>query len=108
MSAPPRQPPAESPQAWPVATRMRPIDVLLLSACCGLAAGWFEVGTRVSCRVIEPSGRLYQMSRHFVWLAPLSNLCLFLGLGFILAIFARLWPRGGGWLGPRILCALAI
>ena len=64
-----------------------PRDVLLLSAWCGLAAGWLEVGTRVLCRSIDPTNRLYLMSRHFVWLVPLSNLMLFFGHGS---------PPGGG------------
>ena len=46
----------------------------MLSAWCGLAAGLLEVGTRVLCRAINPTDRLYLMSRHFVWLTPLANL----------------------------------
>ena len=34
--------------------RLGPLDVLVLSAWCGLAAGWLEVGTRVLCRAIHP------------------------------------------------------
>ena len=53
----------------------------MLSIWCGLAAGWLEVGTRVLCRSINPTNRLYLMSRHFVWLTPLTNLLLFSGCG---------------------------
>ena len=60
------------------------MDVLVLSAWCGLAAGLLEVGTRVLCRAIDPTKRLYLMSRHFVWLTPLVNLLVFLGLGLLL------------------------
>lgn len=63
---------------------------------------------RVVCRAIEPAGRLYRMSRHFVWLTPLANMLVFLALGLLLAVLTRLWPRLGSWLGPRIFCALAI
>src|SRR5689334_10391148 len=58
--------------------RLGPIDIFLFSAWSGLAAGLVEVGTRVLTRSVSPHGRLYMMSRHFVWLAPLSTLLLFL------------------------------
>ena len=88
--------------------RLWALEVLQLSAWCGLAAGWLEVGTRVLCRSINPTNRLYLMSRHFVWLVPLTNLLLFLGVGCLLALATRLWPRRGGWLSPRLLCAGAM
>ena len=88
--------------------RLAALDVLVLSAWCGLAAGLLEVGTRVLCRTIDPTERLYEMSRHFVWLTPLANLLVFLALGFCLAGITRFWPRFGGWLGPRLLTALAM
>ena len=74
----------------------------------GLSAGLLEVGTRVLCRAIDPTGRLYLMSRHFVWLTPLANMLLFFGLGLLLGGHHRAWPRLGGWLSLRLLCALAI
>src|SRR5438132_7583018 len=83
--------------------RLGPVEVFMLSAWCGLAAGLLEVGMRVLCRSIDPTDRLYLMSRHFVWLAPLSNLLLFCGMGSVLAVATRLWPRHGGWLCPRII-----
>ncbi len=48
------------------------------------------------------------MSRHFVWLAPLSNLLLFSGAGLILAVATRLRHRPGGWLSLRLVCFLAV
>ena len=51
---------------------------------------------------------MYSMSRHFVWVGPLSNLLLFIGLGLLLAMATKLWPRLGGWLGSRLVCSLAI
>src|SRR5262249_1623461 len=75
---------------------------------CGLAAGLLEVGARVLCRWITPTNRLYQMSRHFVWLAPLTYLLLFLMMGLFLAAVTRLWPRRGGWLSPRLIVACAV
>ena len=48
------------------------------------------------------------MTRHFIWLTPLANLLVFFGLGLLLALVTRLRPRMGGWLSPRLLCALAV
>ncbi len=48
------------------------------------------------------------MSRHFLWMAPLSNLLLFTGIGLFLALATKFWPRRGGWLFARLVCFLAI
>ncbi len=99
-------PPGTAPQAAP--SRFGPSDVLMLAASCGLTAGLLEVGTRVLCRSINPTKRLYQVSRHFIWLAPLTYLFFFLGIGIFLAAATRLWPRRGGWISPRLIMAAAI
>ena len=78
------------------------------SVWLGLSAGLLEAGTRVLCRAIDPTKRLYLMSRHFVWSAPLANMLLFFGLGLLLAGITKLWPRLGARLSPRLLCALAM
>ena len=83
-------------------------DVLILAAWSGLAAGLLEVGTRILCRWIYPTNRLYQVSRHFVWLAPLTYLVLFLAMGLVLAAITRLWPHRGGWLGRRLIVACTL
>ena len=107
--------PAEKMASLPVsargpvgARRLGPLGVWALSAWCGLAAGWLEVGTRVLCRSIDSTNRLYQMSRHFVWLVPLANLLLFVVVGTLLAVATKLWPRLGGWISPRILLTAAV
>ena len=82
---------------------LRAMDVLAWSVWLGLAAGLLEVGTRVLCRAIDPTNRLYLMSRHFVWLTPLANMLLFFGLGLLLAGITKFWPRSGGWLSLRLL-----
>ena len=87
--------------------RSGPRDVLILAAWCGLAAGWLEVATRFVCRYINPTNRLHQRSRHFVWAAPLTYLLLFLAMGLFLAVVTRLWPRRGGWLSRRLIVACA-
>jgi arylsulfatase A-like enzyme len=89
-------------------SRLGALDVLVLAFWCGLAAGLLEVCTRVLCRAINPVERLYLMSRHFVWLTPLTNLILFVGLGLCMAAMTRIWPRVGGWVGPRLICALSM
>jgi arylsulfatase A-like enzyme len=83
-------------------------NVLAWSIWFGLSAGLLEVATRVLCRAVDPTKRLYLMSRHFVWLIPLANMLFFLALGLLLAGITKLWPRLGAWLSPRLLCALAI
>jgi arylsulfatase A-like enzyme len=88
--------------------RLGPIDVLLLAAWCGLAAGWLEVGTRVLLKHVIVTGRMYLLSRQFVWLVPLSNLLLFLVAGLILALATKLRPRPMGWLSPRLVFAAAL
>ena len=88
--------------------RLGAIDVLLLSAWCGLAAGELEVGARVISRSLSSTDRLYQMTRHFVWLVPSIDLMLFLGFGLFLAVATRLWPRRAGWLSPRLILAWAV
>ena len=92
-----------SAQTPALAGRVGPLSLLALSAWCGLAAGWLEVGTRVLCRSINPTNRLYMMSRHFVWLTPLANLLLFFGMGCLLALVTWLGLRRGGWISLRLL-----
>ena len=48
------------------------------------------------------------MSRHFVWLTPLVNLLLLIGMGMCLAVLTKLSPRVGGKIGPRMICAFTI
>jgi arylsulfatase A-like enzyme len=97
-----------SERARAVRQPMRARDLLLLSAWCGLATGLLEAGTRVLCRTIDPSQRLYIMSRHFIWMGPLSNLAFFVGIGLLLAVAIKLAPRAIGWFGPRLICACTI
>src|ERR1700722_12159724 len=84
------------------------LDVIVFSAWCGLAGGLLEVGTRILCRAIDPTKRLYLITRHFVWLTPLVNLLVFLCLGLCLAGLTKLLPRLGARLSPWLLCAIAV
>ena len=95
-------------QARLVRHRIGAADLFLLSAWGGLAAGLLEALARVICRAIDPSQRIYLVSRHFLWLGPLSNLLFFLALGLVLSLAVKLSPRAAGWLGPRLICACAL
>ena len=88
--------------------KLGPRDVLVLATGMGLLAGWLEVGTRILARAIDPTHRLYIMSRHYVWTVPVSNWLLFSSVGLLLAIASGCFPRAGSWLSPRILCAAAL
>ena len=100
--------PAAIRPARPAPPRLRPLDILILSAWCGLAGGLLEVAARVVSKRLLASNHLYLMSRHFVWLVPLSNLMLFVVLGVILTIAAMIWRRSGRWLGPRLILFLTM
>ena len=84
--------------------RLDPLNVLILSAWCGLAGGLLEVAARVLCRWIDPTNRLYGLSRHFIWLVPLSTLLFFAAMGSCLALGTKVWPRRGAWLSTRFVC----
>src|SRR5579864_1160925 len=86
--------------------RLGPWGTVALSAWFGLVAGLLEVLSKVICTVVGRSGRLYQMSRHFFWLIPVTNLLVFLGPGLLLAFFVWVSPRFGGWLSVRWMGAL--
>ncbi len=83
-------------------------ETLALAAWCGLLAGLLEVLTKVVCTAVGRTGRLYQVSRHFVWLIPVTNLLVFLVFGVFLALFVWMFPRFGRWFSRRWLGALAI
>ena len=87
---------------------LRLVSVLILSAWCGLLAGLLEVATIVIRKCLFDSNHLYGMSRHFVWMIPATNLCVFLALGVFGCVFAFVGPRRGHWLFLRVLCALTL
>ena len=92
-------------------TTAKPLNLgslLLLSAWCGLVAGLLEVATIVIRKRLFDSIQLYGMSRHFVWMIPAANLCVFLMLGGLGCVLLLAWPRRGRWLVKRVLCALAL
>ncbi len=92
----------------PAPGRVGRFPVLILSVWCGLVSGLLEVGTIVVRKRAFDPNHLYEMSRHFVWLIPLTNLCLFLALGVTLKLLARARPRRVDWLAPRLLGSLTL
>ena len=90
------------------ATELRLRDWLALSVWCGLVAGPIEVGAIVVRKSLVDLNQFYWISRHFVWLIPLTNLGIFLAVGVVLALLVLCWPRFG--LGPaaKLLCTLAL
>ena len=78
--------------------RLAPVDLVVLAASCGLAAGELEVAARFLHRTVGSTHQFFLMTRHFVWLIPLFDLALFLAAGAMLALAARRWPRRAGWL----------
>jgi arylsulfatase A-like enzyme len=89
----------------PAANRRELVALVCLSAWCGLVAGLFEVGTIVLRKQLFDPDRLYAMSRYFVGLIPVTNLCLFLALGCFGCIASLAKPHRGRWVLARLLCA---
>ncbi len=54
------------------------------------------------------SNRLYSMSRHFVWMIPLTNLVIFVALGVVFSLLVRGGYCRGRWLAVRLLAALTL
>ena len=73
------QHPAARPSG--VADRLAPLDLVVFSAWCGLAAGELEVIAQGAATNLSSTNRLYLMTRHFVWVVPLVDGLLFLGMG---------------------------
>jgi arylsulfatase A-like enzyme len=90
-------------QVWPGR-----LSFLLICAWCGVVAGLLEVGVIVVRKRAFDPDQLYKMSRHFVWLVPLSNLGVFLALAVIGGGIVVVWPGRGRIVFARILGALVL
>ncbi len=73
-----------------------------------MIAGLLESGAILARKNTLDPNQLLGMTRHFVWVIPLSNTIIFLALGLIAAPLALLWPRQVRWILLRALCALAL
>jgi arylsulfatase A-like enzyme len=82
--------------------------LLLLSVWCGLVAGLLEVATIVVRKHAVDPNRLYGMSRHFVWLIPLTNAVVFALFGLAGSLFHPVSRRVRAWLGTHGLGTLIL
>jgi arylsulfatase A-like enzyme len=89
-------------------TQLGAASLLAITCWSGLVAGVLEVGTFVIRKRLFDADQLFKTSHHFVWLVPLSNLCVFLSLGFVGCVIIVVWPRNGRWLFTRVLGALIL
>jgi arylsulfatase A-like enzyme len=85
----------------------RPRQIIVLSFWCGLVAGPLEVGAIVLRKHTIDLNQFYWMSRHFVWLIPLTNLFVFAGLGLVFSILA-LGGAASHRIAVRFLCTLTL
>jgi arylsulfatase A-like enzyme len=92
----------------PTGNRRQPISLIVLSAWCGLVAGLLEVGAIVMHKRFFDANQLYGLSRHFLWLIPLTNLAVFVVLGGFGCLVIWAWPSRGWWVFARALCALTM
>jgi arylsulfatase A-like enzyme len=83
--------------------RRKLLPWLLLCGWCGLVAGLLEVGATIARKQFFDFNRLYWTSRHFIWMVPLADLVVFLGLGMVLWLISRWLGRRGCWLANRML-----
>jgi arylsulfatase A-like enzyme len=84
------------------------LSIIVLSAWCGVVAGLLEVAAIVLRKQFFDPNHLLRMSRHFVWLIPLSNVCVFLTLGLLGGGVLLVGRHHGRWLFTRVLGALTV
>ena len=85
-----------------------PVALLGLAAWCGTVAGLLEVAAVVVRKRFFDSNHLLGMSRHFIWLVPLTDLLIFLLVGLVGCLVVILRPAGGRWAVARTLCVLTM
>ncbi len=87
---------------------MVPLRWLYVSVWCGLSAGLLEVATIVVRKHAVDPNHLYGMSRHFLWLIPITNAVVFGFAGLAGCLVCLAWPRRGAWVIARLLGALSL
>ncbi|MGC8643394.1 MAG: sulfatase [Isosphaeraceae bacterium] len=89
-------------------SRLGLLPLLLFWGWCGLWAGLLEVATTVLRKQVFDHDHFYRLSRHFVWLVPLSNVVVFLALGLLGCALTLIYPGRVRWLVARLLGALVL
>lgn len=90
-----------------------PLAVARLALLFGLLTGALELTQWLVRNRLSGGGALgtFQMSRHFYWMIPASNLAIFGAIGVVLGLFARVrpaWAAGAALAAMGFLCGLAI
>jgi len=90
-----------------------PFEVVALAVLFGLLTGGLELVQWLVRNAVTGGVSLgsFQMSRHFVWMIPASNLGVFLAAGFALGVLARFRPMWAALAAPLsfgFLCILAL
>ena len=88
--------------------RLGPLSFLVLSAWCGLASGLLELLAIVLRKQVFDNNHFYMMTRHFVWLVPLSNLVIFLVSGAVLWLLLGWGSCGRTALARRLLGTMTL
>ena len=84
------------------------IAILGLAGWCGMVAGLAEVGAVVARKKFFGTNHLLGMSRHFIWLVPLTDVLILLLAGLAGCLVVVLSPAGGRRAILRILGALTL
>ena len=88
--------------------RIGVVALLGLAAWCGTLAGLLEVAAVVARKRFFDTNHLLGMSRHFIWLVPLTDLLLLVLVGLAGCLIVTLRPGAGRWSVARALCALTV
>src|SRR4051794_26758519 len=89
-------------------SRLGPVALLGLSAWSGMLAGLLEVAAFVARKRFFDTNQLLSMSRHFLWLVPLTDLLILLLAGLAGCLVVMLRPAGGRRAVARTLCVLTL
>jgi arylsulfatase A-like enzyme len=94
----------EDRRSWRLAAAR---GVLGRAAWFGLVVGLAELGLVLGQkRLRDPSPLFFRMNRHVVWMVPLADLTLFVGIGLVPAALAMYRPRLAARLADRLFSFL--
>jgi arylsulfatase A-like enzyme len=88
--------------------RIGPAALLGLAVWCGTVAGLLEVAAVVVRKRFFDTNQLLSMSRHFIWLVPLTDLLLLLLVALLGCLIMSVRPAAGRWAATRTLGALTL